>query len=276
MGRPVRERNAQARPDAVDALHRRIDDIVSFQKKRGPWYRDPALIISASAFFISVMTTVVSWHRTYQQDVSALKTQLRAAIQQANNLAMQNMELYEKFKNDNSRLLNAASILNTQNVIVAKEAYSLAKALGNAASSLELASAAQALLASDESLLAEDLLNDAVTRAENSVSYAASLRSLSALQFQNGQRGEANASFNRALAVFDQFPKEANNQDYVNITQAYTYLFWSSTVKMADCGLAKETLTKVDQYLARLPPDLPQADVMRREAQRLNLDLSGC
>ena len=81
-------------PDAsvIEALNRRVDDIAAFQSKRPPWYRDPPVLISASAFLISLVTTVLSLHRTHQQDVNALKVQLRAAIQQTSNLAMQHME----------------------------------------------------------------------------------------------------------------------------------------------------------------------------------------
>ena len=66
---------ARLEPDAsaIAALNRRVDDLVALQTKRPPWYRDPPVLISASAFLISLVTTGLSLHRTHQQDVNALK-----------------------------------------------------------------------------------------------------------------------------------------------------------------------------------------------------------
>ena len=260
----------------VEAVNRRVDDIVAFQKRKVPWYRDTALMISAAAFFISIMTTVVSWYRTYQQDVNAMKTQLRSAIQQASGLAVQNAELALKFKDDQQNFLSASSALNTQNIILARQAYSLSKALGTSASAMELSAAANALIASSEMLFAEELLRDAVGRAKNSVEYVATLRLLSGVQFQNGQRGEAAASFQKATGGFDLFPTESNNQDYVNLTHAYSHLFWVNMIVSTDCQQAMQSMEKASQHLSRLPAIMPQANSIRAEVQRLGQFARNC
>jgi hypothetical protein len=260
----------------VEAINRRIDDIVTFQKRKGPWYKDTGLMISAAAFFISIMTTVVSWYRTYQQDVNAMKTQLRSAIQQASGLAIQNAELSLKFKDDQQNFLSASSALNTQNIVLARQAYSLSKSLGASASAMELTAAANALIASSEMLLAEELLKEAVLRAKNSVEYVATLRLLSGVQFQNGQRGEAAVSFQKAIGAFVLFPTESNNQDYVNLTHAYSHLYWVNMIVSTDCPQAMQSVEKASQHLSRLPAIMPQANTMRAEVQRLGQYAQNC
>ena len=261
---------------AITALNRRIDDIAAFHTKRAPWYRDPPVLISASAILISLVTTVLSLHRTYQQDVNALKIQLRGAIQQTSNLAMQHMEFYDKYKDNNAKFMSLSSLINTQNEALARESYALVKSLGASATSLDLTSAAQALSASGAYALAGELLEDAVARAENAVGFTTTLRTLGALQFQSGQPQEGSESFRRALTVFDRFPSEAKNRDFVNITQAFTYLSWSAFLIRTDCKLARETLREASALLADFPPDFTQATVMRGEVDRLMTSTGDC
>ena len=261
---------------AIEALNRRVDDIAAVQTRRPPWYRDPPVLISASAILISLVTTVLSLHRTYQQDVNALKIQLRGAIQQTSNLAVQHMEFYDKYKDDNAKFMSLSSLINTQNEALARESYALVKSLGTNATSLDLTSAAQALSNSGAYALAGELLEDAVRRAENSVAFTTTLRTLGALQFQSGQPHEGSSSFQRALTVFDRLPVEAKNRDFVNITQAFTYLGWSAFLIRTDCKLARETLGEASALLTDFPPDFTQATVIRGEVDRLMTSTQNC
>jgi tetratricopeptide (TPR) repeat protein len=260
-------------PDVAD-LNRRIDDIVAFQKRAKPWYQDTGFIISGSAFVISVVTTMFSLYRTHQQDINNLKTQLRDTIQKSSLLVVQSVELNAKHRNDQQTILALSSALNSQNIGLAREAYTLTKSLGSNASSLDLIGAANALINSEEFSLAEELLKDAVARAARAIEYFAALRVLSAIQYRNGQRGEALASFKKAIAVFEKFPSEANNETFVNITQAYSHLYWAAAVMWSDCKLAKESLTAAQQHLAGVPPAM--SHTMKSEVDRLTSSLAAC
>ena len=257
-------------------LNRRIDDLVAFQKRKAPWYRDTGLVISAAAFFISVMTTIVSLYRTHQQDINALKVELHNIIQQANSLILQNLELAVKYKDDNQRALQAASTLNTQNVVLAKQAHAVVRALGNSASSLDMTTTASALMQSSELILAEELLKEAVKRAENSVEDVAAWRSLASAQFQIGKKDEAKLSIENAFDVFKRYPIEANNKDYVNLTHAYTKAFWANVIIASDCQLAKQSVDEANVFLSSLPLTLPQANQIRVELGRLAVPLVNC
>ena len=189
---------------------------------------------------------------------------------------MQHMEFYDKYKDNNAKFISLSSIINTQNEALARESYSLVKSLGASATSLDLTSAAQALIASGSYALAGELLEDAVGRAQNAVAFTTTLRTLAALQFQSGQPAEGSESFRRAIGVFDRFPSEAKNRDFVNITQAYTYLSWSALLIRSDCKLARKTLTEARALLAGFPPDFTQATVMRGEVDRLITSAHDC
>jgi hypothetical protein len=154
----------------IDELSRRIDDIMAFQKKPKPWY-DTGLIISGLAFFISLVTTVLSLYRTHQQDINNLKTQLRNTIQQSGALVLQSVEMQSKYKDNQQTMLALSSALNSQNIGLAREAYTLTKALGSNATSLDLLGSANALINSEEYSLAEELLKDAVARATRAVEH---------------------------------------------------------------------------------------------------------
>ena len=107
---------------------------------------------------------------------------------------MQHMEFYDKYKDNNAKFISLSSIINTQNEALARESYSLVKSLGASATSLDLTSAAQALIASGSYALAGELLEDAVGRAQNAVAFTTTLRTLAALQFQSGQPAEGAVS----------------------------------------------------------------------------------
>jgi tetratricopeptide (TPR) repeat protein len=244
--------------DELSVLNQRIDDLIAGQKQSTSWYRNPSFITSVAAIFISVMTTAMSWYRTYQQDITALKTQLANTLQQTSAIQMQNVELMSKYKDDHTSYHRLSVALNGQNLILAKQAYSLARSLGSATPAVNLTTIANALLQSQEISLAEDLFRQAVERAENSVEYVQALRGLGGLLYYYGQRSEAEAAFNKALGAYKIYPKEAKSQDYINFTHAFTQFQWAQAVYSTDCRAAKDHLAQALQHMAQLSPTAQQ------------------
>jgi tetratricopeptide (TPR) repeat protein len=257
-------------------LSKRIDDLVARESANRIWYRDGSLIVAICALFISVLTTGISIYHTRQQDVTALSNQLRSAIQQAGNLSVQNAGYLVQYKDDPQSLLAISSALNSENITLAREAYGLTKALGSAATSIDLIGAASALINSQDNLLAEELLKQAVDRASTSIEYVASLRYLAAVEYQEGKHGEASADFNKALNAFSVFPGDGNNDTYVALTQSYTLLGWAGIVGADDCTTTRQNLEKATQELSKLPDTLPQKSVMTAQAQKINARLGAC
>jgi len=75
----------------IGDINRRINDIVAFQKNKDPWYRDTGILISAAAFFVSIVTSGLSAYRTYRQDINSRKEALQSVIQQYHTIMIDNI-----------------------------------------------------------------------------------------------------------------------------------------------------------------------------------------
>jgi hypothetical protein len=216
------------------------------------------------------MTTVYSWQRNNQQDQITMRNELHSAIQEAASLFVQNAEFMVKYKNDMASMGVISTAENRKNIILARQAYVLTKALGSSATSLDLSGAAEALINSQDFLLAEELLKTAADRAHSANEYYAALRVLSGLQYNNGKRGESAESFKKVLEVFSKFPEEANNEQYVATTQVYSYIYMANAIGASDCALSRHHLASVEQYLSKLPQGSAQTNTLRAQAQKIS------
>jgi hypothetical protein len=232
-------------------LNQRIDDIVAFQKRKGPWYRDTSVVISVAAFLISIVTTVFSWYRSYQQDVTAIQGQLSAVLERATALQRTNFDYYFKLKDD-PLYGSVSAVLNQENVQLATQAYSLARTLGENASVTQLTNAAFFLMASDLSIPGKELLDKAAQRADNSVDYVAAMRLLGGLQYKLGNPEAGNEAYAKATRAFEKFPSE-RNESYENLTQAYTHIYWANMLQLADCNAAAEHMRTAEKFWNKIP-----------------------
>ena len=148
--------------------------------------------------------------------------------------------------------------MNT-NVAFAKQGLSLVNELGRNASAIDLAETGMLLAAVSQFNSAEDLYKRAVDAAINSIEYLGAVRSLAQQQFYLGRKDEATVNMNKALGVFSKFPKEANSPDYVNYTQAQTYLYWAGYVGTTDCKLWNENISQAVHYAGLLTPIVHQS-----------------
>lgn len=232
-------------------LSQRIDDIVAFQKRKGAWYRDTSVVISVAAFLISMVTTVFSWYRSYQQDITAIQGQLSAVLERATALQRTNFDYYYKLKDD-PLYGSVSAVLNQENVQLATQAYSLARALGENASVTQLNNAAYFLMASDLSVPGKELLDKAAQRADNSVEYVGAMRMLGALQYKLGNPEAGNEAYTKATRAFEKFPSE-RNESYENLTQAYTHIYWANVLQITDCNAANEHMRTAEKFWNKMP-----------------------
>ena len=236
----------------LDLINQRVNDIVTLQKPKAPWYRDSNFAISLAAFLISMVTTIASWYHSYQQDINATRIRLSEILERANALQRANLDYMNKFRNDPTYLATASVILNQQNVQLATDAYSLARSLGSHATANQLTLAAYILSISDYSLLSENLLKEAIDRADNSVEYVAALRLQGSLQFKLGNATAANSAFDLASKVFEKYTDERNVY-YENVTQAYTQFYWAQGLQMSDCTAAKRHMEQAAAFWSKIP-----------------------
>jgi hypothetical protein len=215
--------------------------------KDEPWFHKPTLVISIAAFVISVVTTVASGYRTYRQDVEARKTELRALISQFNSGQLQAVELVAKHQND--AYLNPIMLtVNAQNLIMARQAYALAKLMGRDASSLDLTNVAYALQTTGDEALSEEMNLMAIERATTAIEYLGPTRQLAQLKMQARETAVAKIYWEKALNVFDLYPTP--NQQYVHFQHAQTHLYWANS--SLDCKTLLDRLAAADKELGAL------------------------
>ena len=244
-----------SQPDRMSrlaVLETRLDALASVnQQPKKPWYKEPSVIISAAAFIISIVTTVVSGYRTYRQDIEAQKNQLRTVLLQLNSGTLQAAELMTKYQKDPS-ITTISSALNVQNIITAKQAYVLVKTLGSDSSSLDYSLVSYALFNTREVILAEELAQRALEKASNATEYMGATRQMASIKASRGQTTEADIYFQKALKVFDRYPQEAINEQNVAYTHTWTQLTWASV--SPNCNAAMIHVVEANKHLEALGP----------------------
>jgi hypothetical protein len=285
--RPAGDAASDVRKDLA-TMNARIDDVVAFQQRKGPWYRDTSLLIAGAAFFISLVTSGISAYRTYRQDINSREDALHGIIQQSIATALSNIAAQFSFQKDltgttdpkypmSQNFSNAAQgIYGNATQTFAKQGLSLVNELGGNASSVDLVETGLLLAAANQFNSAEDLYKRAVDAAVNSVEYVGAARALAQQQHYLGKREDATVAIKKALDVFSKFPNEANSSDYVNFTHAQTYLWWAGFVGTSDCKLSNENISQVVHYAGLLTPLVHQSSGIDGQILAARKALASC
>ncbi len=251
------------------ALEARLDSLVVAQR---PWYKDPTLlaqITAVAAFLMSVVTTVVSAYRTYQQDLNAMKTELRSVIAQLLYHRIQGGELQIKYGSD-PLLPVMFTHLAASDVQLARQAYSIVKELGDDASAFDYNQAALFLQGVHELTLAEELASKALiksTNKKNFPDYLASARRLEMIKLEEGHIQESEFFMQMALKVFEIFPGAATNKCFVSYTHAETLLD-AATLASYDCKKVIEYTSHASEHLEKCRHN--DHALVRRRYQMIN------
>lgn len=245
-----------------------------FQKK--PWYRDVSSIVSLAAFVISLTTTIFAAFHESRQDLENKKNELRVVLNQITTTNIQSVEVMQKYEGT-PFLAEITSILNGQNAFAAKQAYSIVVSMGSAATVEDLQSTASALGVLNEVGLSEKLVEMAKKRIENVVEYMTVYRQSGGLKLYNHRLDEGNADFQKAADVFSLYPGDANNTNFVLVTNFSTQMQWATALLPIDCRAAavhaKIAQKLIEDQRGSQSPNLPY---MRNDLERLKANLTGC
>src|SRR5215475_5713683 len=115
----------------ITNLRNRLDSLAengqSGSKK--PWYKEVATIISLAAFVFSFGTTVFSYKRAHDQDIHNFRAELRGLLQRLVVLPKENVEIYQKYGTDPSRVIELSGYVNQENVLISKQASEIIERL---------------------------------------------------------------------------------------------------------------------------------------------------
>ena len=198
-----------------------------------------------AAFIISLTTTVVSAYRTHKQDTSQLKSDLRATLLQLNANYLSGAEFGIKYKADPA-LPIITSYLSVNNILNAKQAYSILQEIGPSATSADYTLVAFAMKNANEFATAEQLALKALERATNATDYLAAVRFIGTIKLAHGQVAEAEIYLRKAMNAYDQFPSDAININMLKHEQVNSLFYFISNTY--DCDFANRYMVVADQY----------------------------
>ena len=269
---PVSNPEPASQSDRLSALESRIDSLIAAtdKHKSKSFIHDPTQLIAVAAFIISLGTTVISGYRTYQQDKSQVKSDLRTAIMQLNANYVTGAEMGIKYK-DNGQLASLASYINSYNTLNARQAYSILQELGSSASAFDHMYVAFALKNASNFATAEQLGKKALDLATNTYDYVAASELLGGLSLANANLNEADVYLQQALNVFNKFDNEKFSDSYIKRERVRIYLYFISNAN--DCAFAKNKMAEVDTYFGAgqsitLADLAPQRQFLKQNVQK--------
>ena len=285
--RPPGDVASDVRKDLA-TMNARIDDIVAFQERKRPWYRDTSLLISVAAFFLALATSGISAYRTYRQDINSRKDALHSIFQQYHTTLLSGLATQFAFQKDmpattdpkyplfQNSITAQQQILMAANATYAKQANSLVGELGRNASANDLTETGLLSGTLNQFNLAEDLYKRAMDASVTVYEYVSAAQSLAQQEYYLGQKDESTATMKKALDVFRKFPNETYNPDYVNFSHAQSYLAWARFVGASDCQLSKENISQAMHYTNLLTPIVRQGSGMDGQIYPVAAALAGC
>jgi hypothetical protein len=119
-------------------MKREIDALqVTVAETTRPWYKQASILIAALALLFSFGTTYYSAEQTRKADIHNAKVELRELIQQLTELPQRNVDLNSKYADNPSALLVASGLINTQQIVLAKQAVDIIDDIPEEVSSTE-------------------------------------------------------------------------------------------------------------------------------------------
>jgi tetratricopeptide (TPR) repeat protein len=229
----------------IDALQ------ISAAEKTKPWYLQASVLIALLALVFSLGTTYYSYKRTHQQDVHNAKVELRGLIQRLTALPVQNLDLDKKYKDDSYALIQAGSFLNTEAIVLAKQAVDIVDQIPDEVSATEYYAVATVLAQAGEYGRTLGLYERALDTSEDINDFTGAARALGATAFTVGDATAGRDAFHRALDAFKRFPTK--NVYFRDLTNSYTELAWArAEVLTKHCAESAEHLNRATAMLSAL------------------------
>jgi len=216
-----------------------------------PWYRQASVLIAFLALIFSAGTTFYSVRRTHDQDVHNAKIELRDLIQRLTSFPIRNLDLDQKYPTDTAARAQASSLLNTENIVLAKQAVDVINEIPDEVTSVEYFAVASSLAFSGDYGQTSEFYKRALDSADDALDFSTAARSLGLAAFSRGDVHKGRAAFEQALNVFDRFPT-ASSVFRAN-TLITTEMAWSSSELSArNCSGALEHLKRAEGLLPPL------------------------
>jgi hypothetical protein len=259
--------------EEISHLKNRIDTVAE-ESANKPWYQSVSTLISVAAFLFSFGTTIVSYHRTNEQDVHNLKSELRALLQRLAALPKENIEVTQKYISDPSTIGILSGYINQENLLLSKQADEVIKQLPKEqVSSTDYTAVALAQENSRNFNAAIIDFNNGLKVATILDDEVAALRMLGSLEMMLGKTGDARLHLQQALDIFGKY------RDYDDFTKHYTTYLTELNWAGVEAGngnwdVAQQHVSKAEQILDSMPKG-PQTDIYKGQLEQFKRNIAG-
>jgi tetratricopeptide (TPR) repeat protein len=188
---------------APDAIKSELVQLIQLEREqlrasRTPWFKQPAILIAALAFLVSVASTVITIENNHSQTLSNERQQLLTLVEDLSQVPQVQTQIDTTYKNNESAQLRLGGAEATDELIQAEEAAQLINALHGEVPSAAAYQVGIAL--ADRSLLKEALhfYQIAIQRSSNDEDRANTYRAEALVWYGMGNMKQAFATISRA------------------------------------------------------------------------------
>lgn len=244
--------------DQIGSLERELESVKAAGKSGPPpIYKNIPVMISIIALLFSFSTTYVSYERTKQQDIHALRAELRNLLQRLSSIPKDEVELRQKYSLTPATVSLLSGYNAQEHGLLTRQAAEILRRLPKEqVSSVEYTSVGRALLSidNDTALL---FLNRGAEVATSLVDEVTATRTHAHLLFTVGKSEEGRVLFKKAIAL------EAKYRADDPMTHVQTELAWASSEHQTGARDAvQERVKSMDEYVAAMP-DGPMKELVK-------------
>lgn len=257
--------------ERLDMLKGEVDTLRdAVMKPATPWYKNASSIVAISALLFSFGTTYVSYVHTRDQDLQALRTDLRSLLQRMAKLPKENLDIFKKYSDDPASAGQVSGYINQENLLLTGQAAEILKRLpADQVSSTEFQAVAAAMVQSHNTEGATSFYQQAIDLAvaEKSLDVElASRRGKANNLFTDGKPEEGRVEYQQALGVFE---RRARVDKFTLVAaNIMTELNWAGDERNSGfADLARQHFSNAERLVATLPPSPGQTGLRARVRQ---------
>ena len=215
-----------------------------------PWSKNVPVLIAALAFFLSLLTSLISAYAAYKKDVHDRQAELSAVVEKLLQIPVSRASLSSSIKEGG--IASLEQVFAEQNRMLTLEGYNLALRLGSDAAAPELMNIAAMLTAFENYRAAKQIYRQATLVADNFADEVTALRTfgLTMIRFAqiDRERSEGEQAFEQAMNIGSKYPDVARNPAEISYAHALTQTAWTDAWSGFDCNKAEFHLQQADKF----------------------------
>jgi hypothetical protein len=241
-------------------MNREIDALqVQVMKDRGPWYRQVPvvvpLVVSVMAFALALVTTLLSQDQVARKEKHDARVELRALVQRLTALPKENLQVQNAYRDDAAALSQAASTLNTEQIVLAQQAADVIAELGTSVTASEYYAVGYALFTAGDTGASLRLLERGLSKknALDPVGGGALLRQAALVSFATGDLTRGRQRFQEALDLWGSRGAASSAAPAtVQYNAVFTETSWArAELTAGQCEAARQHISRAKAHAGR-------------------------